>query len=44
MAISLVDLATEADRDEARILLVAARKDWRALSGMRDSIIFIERR
>ena len=32
----------EADRDEARSLLLAARKDWRALGGMGDETIFAE--
>lgn len=42
METSLVDLAAESDRDEAYILLLAARKDWRALSGMRDETIFAD--
>lgn len=33
---------SESDRDEARYLLSAAHKDWRALAGMRDAAIFAD--
>jgi HEPN domain-containing protein len=32
----------EADRNEARSLLLAARKDWQALGGMRDGTVFAD--
>lgn len=31
-----------ADSDEARELLAAARKDWRALTGMADALVFAD--
>ena len=33
---------SEADRYEAQRLLLAAHKDWRALSGMRDGTVFAD--
>jgi len=32
----------EADHNEAQSLLLAARKDWRALDGMRDETVFAD--
>ena len=34
--------SSEADHEEARVLLLAARKDWQALGGMGNSSIFAE--